>query len=351
MLLSVVSLMQAVLPLANLDAAPSHLKRGATGVFKERGTTKRIVPFVVVFESSSGSSWLLELLNAHPAVCAIGFEPIDNISMASPSDHESRIRWLGRLWSPKVRDDQEWLHWKREIMEASVFGQRQIIFKSLEKCDRARSLAFGLKARLSRLLSSPASIRRLGQMIRDRHVRVVRLSRRNRIKQALAEYNRLRAGLGQFVVSSQGGSNEIGNSTRAVSSPATGVHVQLDAFRRVLHAVERSRRLTARVISELGEVDLLNVEYESLLSETNSALVSISTFLRLPSDLVRSAPQARRGGSLRKATSDSLCEAILNYRQVCSTYLRTEYAAFFEAAGPGQGECSCSTLSKVVKDS
>ena len=49
-----------------------------------------------------------------------------------------------------------------------------------------------------------------------RGVRVVQLSRRNRVKQALAEYRRLHAGLGQFRAAAEGG----GGATPAAAAAA-----------------------------------------------------------------------------------------------------------------------------------
>ena len=46
--------------------------------------------------------------------------------------------------------------------------------------------AFGLKARLSRLLNDERTMVRLGALLKERRVRIVRLTRRNPIKQALA---------------------------------------------------------------------------------------------------------------------------------------------------------------------
>jgi hypothetical protein len=241
LLLTLVALVQAVLLIRGAHDAEKSVGRSATiasgtghpvaggsgGGSGRRGgdglavaDDGGIVPFVLVFESSSGSSWLLQLLSSHPAICAIGFEPIDNISMSSPSDHASRIRFLDRLWMPQTSNSEEWANWTRELQAASVFGQLPLIQRSLQRCDSRRSRAFGLKARLSRLLTDANAIQSLALLMRRRGVRVIRLFRRNRIKQALAEYNRLHAGLGQFVQSGAGtrrSSNQ--TDSGAVTSP------------------------------------------------------------------------------------------------------------------------------------
>lgn len=335
-MVSLVALVQAVLLIRGANDGGKSAGRSGSAAFG-------VVPFVVVFESSSGSSWLLQLLGSHPAICAIGFEPIDNISMSSASDHALRIRWLDRLWTPRIEGGEEWASWMSELQAASVFGQLPIIQQSLQRCDWRRSRAFGLKARLSRLLTAPRAIERLAQLVRRRGVRIIRLSRRNRIKQALAEYNRLHAGLGQFVRSGvAAGTHRPGNAT--ASSHAMGVQVDLERFGVALRAVERSRRLTSHVLSELGLEKGLSLEYELLLSETDAALGKVADLLRLspePMLVQQRQQQAGSGGALRKATSDRLCLAVANYRQLCQAYVRTDYAQFFDPPPIGQGACSC----------
>jgi hypothetical protein len=233
----------------------------------------------------------------------------------------------------------------KELEAISVFGQLPIIRQSLQHCDRRRSRAFGLKARLSRLLTDPSAIERLAQLMQRRGVRIIRLSRRNRIKQALAEYNRLHAGLGQFVRSGVlVGTPHPDNATAAASAPAIGVKVDLERFGVALRAVERSRRLTGHVLSKLGIGGALSLEYELLLSGTDAALDQVADLLRLspePMLVQRRQEQAGGGGALRKATSDRLCLAVANYRQLCEAYLRTDYAHFFDLPPVGQGTCSC----------
>ena len=99
------------------------------------------VPFVVLFESSSGSSWLMSELAAHPQLCVVQFEPIDNITMASAADHAARIRWLSTLWAPQRADGGAWARWKSALVAASVFGQLPAIEASLARCNRTAAVA------------------------------------------------------------------------------------------------------------------------------------------------------------------------------------------------------------------
>mmetsp|Transcript_45357 Transcript_45357/g.147472 ORF Transcript_45357/g.147472 Transcript_45357/m.147472 type:complete len:344 (-) Transcript_45357:74-1105(-) len=284
------------------------------------------VPFVLHFESSTGSSWLMELLGARPDACVVGFEPIDNITMSSPADHAARIRWLRTLWSPSATSVEAWESWQQQLLRASVFGQRHVIRTSLHRCSRQRARAFGLKARLSRLLSHPTSVPALAALMRGSGARMLRLSRRNRIKQAMAEYNRLHAGRGQFVAAATYTSN-------ASRPRPASVHVHLDRFRQALRAVERSHRLSTRLLEALEGVAVLHIDYEDLLGDTERTMTAVANFLELQTAGL--APPATR---LLKATPDHLCSAVKNYRQVCSAYLNTEYERFFDAP---TGQCAC----------
>ena len=131
-----------------------------------------VTPFVVLFESSSGSSWLMQELGALPQLCVIGFEPIDNISMASEADHLQRIRWLETLWTPRPETDAAWAEWQAAMRRASVFGQDAAIGRSLRGCRRTEARAFGLKARLSRLLTSTVAMYELASLLYERMVKV-----------------------------------------------------------------------------------------------------------------------------------------------------------------------------------
>ena len=343
-----------------------------------------VVPFVVLFESSSGSSWLMQELSALPEVCAIGFEPIDNISMASAADHTQRLRWLRTLWTPQRASASEWLDWQAALQRASVFGQDDAIRRSLARCRRADTVAYGLKARLSRLLSDEPSMVRVAALMAEQGVRVVRLSRRNVIKQALAEYRRLHAGLGQF-------------RRRGANASIPSIEVELRLFKRALQArwlshtrnharttmhtrylnddrleprflftcprlvvtahvrracliqaVSRSRRLSSRVLTYAPRQPLLSLSYEEMLGEHAAAMRRLAAFLGLRA--AASSASATGGGEgsvsdggggggggggaapprYSKATPDRLCAAITNYRAVCEAYQGSEHARHFD---------------------
>ena len=118
---------------------------------------------------------------------------------------------------------------RARVEAASVFGQKPLVHASLQRCS-ADSVAFGLKARLSRLLNHEASVVGLRRLLARKATRVLRLGRSNRIKQALTEYRRLHAGLGHF-------------KTAAARASA----VDLGTFKKSLREVERSHRLASKV--------------------------------------------------------------------------------------------------------
>lgn len=321
-------------------ASQGHLEGFGSGVL----SLPCVVPFVILFESSSGSSWLMQLLSAHKSVCAVGFEPIDNISLGAPTDHAARLRWLKLLWTPRRENESAWVGWQEDLKHASIFGQEALIARSLASCSqrgRAQLSAFGLKARLPRLLNDHDSVRGLVDLAASHDVHVIRLTRSNRIKQALAEYNRLRAGRGQFAKASGGGGD-------------SAVVVDLRAFARALRDVERSHRLASTLLERLSpQQPTLSLMYEDLLSRHETTVRAVAAFLRLrPASLpghgsavasappVGSAPTVRYAptagslptvgsATLRKATPDRLCEAVANFRELCRAYVGSEYATFF----------------------
>ena len=296
------------------------------------------VPFVVLFESSSGSSWLMSELAAHPQLCVVQFEPIDNITMASAADHAARIRWLSTLWAPQRADGGAWARWKSALVAASVFGQLPAIEASLARCNRTAAVAFGLKARLSRLLSHEPSLQQLAALMAVRGVRVVQLSRRNRVKQALAEYRRLHAGLGQFRAAADGGGGggDAGGGGGAAADGAPSAHVELALFEKAVTAVRRSHRLTERVTPYLQKLPALKIAYEELLYEHAASVRRVLHFLLgehalpLPAAAAAAAPAPPPGSTTyRKATPDRLCEAVSNYAELCAKYRKSDLAQFF----------------------
>ena len=300
--------------------------------------TEPPVPFVVLFESSSGSSWLMSELAAHPQLCVVQFEPIDNITMASAADHAARIRWLSTLWAPQRADGGLWARWKSALVAASVFGQLPAIEASLARCNRTAAVAFGLKARLSRLLSHEPSLQQLAALMAVRGVRVVQLSRRNRVKQALAEYRRLHAGLGQFRAAADGGGGggSDGGGGGAGADGAPSAHVELALFEKAVTAVRRSHRLTDRVTPYLQKLPALKIAYEELLYEHAASVRRVLHFLLgehalpLPAAAAAAAPAPPPGSTTyRKATPDRLCEAVSNYAELCAKYRKSDLAQFF----------------------
>lgn len=97
--------------------------------------------------------------------------------------------------------------------------------------------------------------------------------------------------------------------------------------------MERSHRLSTRLLEALEGVAVLHLDYEDLLGDTERTMTAVANFLELQTAGL--APPATR---LLKATPDHLCSAVKNYRQVCSAYLNTEYERFFDAP---TGQCAC----------
>ena len=288
------------------------------------------VPFVIIFESSSGSSWLLEQLGAHPSVCAVGYEPLDNITMGSASDHAARIQWLRTLFAPPLppRESAAWTRWTQELLEASIFGQRERIRTSLGACDPQASSTFGLKARLSRLLTVPTALVELGWWLGAAGVRVIRLRRENIVQQALAEYRRLHSGKGQFVAAAD------------AAAAGTATHVKLPLFATALRDVQRSRRLAERATAALAPRALLDLTYEAMLRRHVSAMTAVAAFLRVDAAPLVVPGGEQSGGRLRKASPERMCAAVANYEQFCNAYANTDWSTYFDE--PCDVECTSS---------
>ena len=256
----------------------------------------------------------MQMLASHQQCCAVGFEPIDNISLGFPADHRARLRWLELLWQPKRDDDVTWTRWKKDIEQASVFGQIGQIHSSLSGCRRDMR-AVGLKARLSRLLSDSDATQHLQSLVWRQHVRILRLSRENGVKQTLAEYNRRHAGLGQFA---------------AADGRASATEVKLDVFAQALRDVARSRQLTDRITALLSSdaSPVLHIRYEDLLRNRSSTMSRIGSFLGLAADF--GGDGSGGGGGYRKATPDRMCTAIANYAELCRAFVGTHHAADFD---------------------
>ena len=296
--------------------------------------TSHQMPFVIVFESGSGSSWLVQELSRTAQVCLVLFEPIDNVTLASRADHQARLRWLETLWTPPKPTESAaaWADWRERVVAASIFGQLPLVRESLARCT-PQSVVFGLKARLSRLLTHEDAMAGLRTLLQRLQVRVLRLGRRNRIKQALTEYRRLHAGLGHFRAAHDG----------AASAAAHAVDLHL--FRSSLRAVERSHRLASRVLKSLApQQPLLELTYEELLNDHEPTMGQLHHFLSLQPMAPPALPLAAAGaampsrGTYVKATPDRLCDAVENYAALCRAY-RQAYGSCFDEP------CDCQSAS------
>ena len=209
----------------------------------------------------------------------------------------------------------------------------------------------------------------------------MRLTRRNRVKQALAEYRRLHGGLGQFrlltaaAVSNDSSSPAPSGADGSSSSngAAEAAEVDLPLFERALTAVQRSHRLAETIGEKLSQQTTLHLSYEELREDHAAAMRAIEAFLGLggggevggeagggggvgvvthgeamegtdgassppPSSSSSSSPSASASSSssppplatYSKATPDRLCEAVRNYGALCRKYAGTALAQHFD---------------------
>lgn len=64
-------------------------------------------PFIVLFTTSVGSSWLMQELQTNPAICVIGHEPLDDFCSQGKSSGKGKqqLNWLRVAMSPPELDE------------------------------------------------------------------------------------------------------------------------------------------------------------------------------------------------------------------------------------------------------
>ncbi len=95
-------------------------------------------PFLVLFTSSVGSSWLMQELSVDPAVCVIGHEPLDDFCAAGKSSGNAKrqLGWLQVVLRPPSLDEYSehlgqrtgrgeawkaaWRRWKVALMQHAL---------------------------------------------------------------------------------------------------------------------------------------------------------------------------------------------------------------------------------------
>jgi LPS sulfotransferase NodH len=225
--------------------------------------------FVLLFEGRSGSTYLMESLDAHPQIVAA---------------HEILF----------------------EVKSDGAEAQLDLVRRFFAE-DRGQTIrAVGFKTKLTDVLDPPAFAREL----QAHGARVIHLARHNLVKLAVSVLNaaRLRRTIGR--------SNLHDPTDRP---PPEAVDVQaLDAILRERSA--RNRAL-AEYVDRLG-LPVLRLWYEDLLADEAGVIARCCSFLGVP-------PAAVHGRAL-KVTPDDLRAALLNFDEVKRFYAGTSYEAMLD---------------------
>jgi hypothetical protein len=254
-------------------------------------------PFVVLYYGNTGSSWLIETLGHAPGVLVPAFEPLEAWAWKAP-DRE-KVAWMRNAFSiPVERSGPSFDRWI-EGLEASPQ------FKGLTSTDFT-TIAF--KMTNSALRSDAAMV----DVFEEFGTRLVFLRRENRIKHALSLYRYHEEKKSQF--------------DHAGIRPPSDVDLKL--FKKWLSESEKLDSSFAAFQDacerRLGAGILIDVAYEEFVSEDGKqqTIERLARFLELPGG-------GYEPGGFKKATSDDLKSAVVNYRALRRKFGRGDMAKFF----------------------
>lgn len=246
-----------------------------------------IESFVIVFQGSQGSSFLIEMLAQLQDICIVGYEPLGEVSGDTAIKKLKRLLYPGNFSFNKYKSNIEKLVDSRE---------------HFDKCN-GNELIYGLKARLSAytlraLLNSPSFS----------HTKFIILQR-NMIKQAVGTYRRKHCGLGQF---------ELRMKLEQKKSPEEienfknrKCNVQLAPLRSLCLHYWKQHNANKNFLEGKGRV--MSVSYEDIMTNVTAAIDNkIAPFVG-----ARLARKFYRPPSLQKASPDLLCRSIENFDAVC----------------------------------
>ena len=296
-------------------------------------------PFMLVFTSSVGSSWLMQELSVNPSVCVIGHEPLDDYctvgssrsvngkrqvgwlrvalnppSLSVYSEHHGGVLKRGEAWR------RAWRLWKAKLIQHALPCRVEEIHKSLEgeRCDASYVRAFGFKTRLfaGGMLSDRQGSKwdRVREELQDAGVRVIRLKRRNRLEQALSVYWKKRP-------------IELGKNGKLVRGPARRPHdapravEHVDQLDEILATISQREKLLDAAV-EYMRVPTLTMTYEDLTGDHVAAVRRLGGFLGvgLSESALDAIPEAERWF---KHSPKGLCNAVADYKSFCSHYSKT----------------------------
>lgn len=239
------------------------------------------VPFIVLTTARSGSSWFLDLLETHSALCVLGelFHPQVIYSARAIGEDGATSRLVAR----RDRDPMGFLSghvYRGYESDVKAVGFK-LFYQHVERLE-ATTLLNGLVER--------------------KDVRVIHLVRRNLLHVYLSS---------EIAKKTQTWDHRISTET---------VHVDVDDC---LRFMEKKRVQRNRFSHLFGGHKMLDVSYENLAKSTESELQRVWAFLEVPT--VPFSP-----GRHRKQERRSLSEIVENYEELREAVASTPYEEFLQ---------------------
>jgi LPS sulfotransferase NodH len=235
----------------------------------------KYIPFVVLFEGRSGSTYLIEALDSHPQIHA----------------EKECLATLRRRVKEGKAEPEEQLKWVREFLGSSP---------------PVGCFAVGFKTKYRDVLDPEG----LARLLEKLQVKVLLLQRRNRIKLVVSLMNAIR-------LNDTTGDWNLYRATDRL--PAMTIDV--DEFSDYLKKVEERNRLLVNYAHTLN-LPTLSLYYENLLVNNRVTLQQVCTFLGVQFKTLRPGTM--------KNTSDNLREVIVNFDELRYHYVGASYEKMFD---------------------
>ena len=252
--------------------------------------------FLLIYYGNTGSSWLIGTLGSAPAAFIPGFEPLEKWAW-EVSDAE-RLEWMRLVFGgPQERSGPSYEAWVDRLGENPHFGAPR----------RPDFSVVGFKMHAHTIDDRQAMLR----LLRDAGSRVIVLERHNRIKHALSLYRYHEESKSQF-------------DRQGVRPPS---RVDLDVFQRWVKESVALHRQSEVFWSDakgvLGSDALARVFYEDFIDEPGKVktMERLAPFVGIEGFSYEASP-------FKKATADSLEEAVVNFSELSARYAGTEFAEF-----------------------
>lgn len=231
-----------------------------------RSEIQRYVLFLI---GRVGSTYLMELMNSHPNIKALGEELHDLHAKHS----DAQLAWMRKYFTPPL------------------VGRYKVV---------------GFNAKLEQILEPDE----FAKLMREFNCSVINLQRRNRIKGTVSYF------VGRKLSESTGMWGLFKDENRP-----SAVFIDLAEFDEHLQTREQLQQELDKYIDELG-LPTLFLSYEDLLVKREDVLQQIFTFLNVK-------PLPATANTL-KITNDDLRKAILNFDELKAKYIGTKYEKMFD---------------------